>query len=130
MNGQSIEFQKIKKDVIVDKSIRSSFRVPVEEIQNIKLIINEIQYRVFDISPGGVGFGLKDNSLFSIDEIIENCEFHILDQSFKSLKAKIVHFSKGTVMPLQCGIKWIDLDDESSDQLNKIALKMKEQLFT
>ncbi|MCK5684945.1 PilZ domain-containing protein [bacterium] len=129
MNSQSIEFQKIKNDVVVNESIRDSFRIPVEEIHNSIIVINEIQYSVFDISPGGIGFGLKDNSQFSIDEIIENCELNIFDQSFKNLKVKIVHFSKGTTMPLQCGIKWVDLDNQTSDQLNKIVLKMKDQLF-
>jgi hypothetical protein len=129
MNSQSIEFQTIKEDINLSETIRTAFRVPVGEVQNVFLVINKIQYSVADISPGGFGICLEDNSMFSVGEIIDNCELHIFDQKFENLKIKIVHFSTGTIMPLQCGIQLVDFKKQSYDQLNKIILKMKDQLL-
>ena len=129
MNSQSIEFQKIKDDKGSSEIVRSSFRVPTQEMGNISLMINKLQYKVLDISPGGVAIGLEDNSVFTIDEIIDNCELCILDHVFTDLKARIVHSSLGIEMSLQCGIQWIDLDMQCLDQLNQIILKMKSQLL-
>ncbi len=129
MNSQSIEFQKIKEDTDSPEIVRHSFRIPVEEMEKIFLVIDKIQYTVFDISPGGIGISPEDNTAFAVDEIIENCELHIFDDLFENLKARIVHCSLGIEMTLQCGIQWIDLDRQSADQLNKIVLTMKDQLL-
>ncbi len=129
MNSQSIEFQKIKDDKDSSEIVRNSFRVPIQEMGNISLIINKIQYKVLDISPGGVAISLEDNSVFTIDEIIENCELCILDHVFTDLKARVVHSSLGIEMSLQCGIQWIDIDRQCLDQLKQIILKMKSQLL-
>ncbi len=129
MNSQSIEFQKIKDEKGSSEIVRSSFRVPTQEMGNISLTINKIEYKVLDISPGGVAIGLEDNSVFTIDEIIDNCELCILDHVFTNLKARVVHSSLGIEMSLQCGIQWIDIDRQCLDQLNQIILKMKSQLL-
>ncbi|MCP4671053.1 MAG: PilZ domain-containing protein [Desulfobacula sp.] len=129
MNSQSIEFQKIKEDTDSRDIVRNSFRVPIENMDNIFLVANKIQYAVFDISPGGIGIRPDDNSAFALDEIIEKCELHIFGHLFENLKARIVHCSLGIEMTLQCGIQWINLDRQSSDQINKIILKMKDEVL-
>jgi len=129
MNSQSIEFQKIEDEKGSSKIVRNSFRVPIQEMEKISLKINKIEYKVLDISPGGVAISLEDNSVFTIDEIIDNCELCILDHVFTDLKARVVHSSLGMEMSLQCGIQWIDMDRQCLGQLNQIILKMKSQLL-
>ncbi|MCP4670001.1 MAG: hypothetical protein GY857_01735, partial [Desulfobacula sp.] len=46
MNSQSIEFQKIKEDTDSRDIVRNSFRVPIENMDNIFLVANKIQYAV------------------------------------------------------------------------------------
>jgi c-di-GMP-binding flagellar brake protein YcgR len=129
MNSQSIEFQKILKNYDSSENIRNFFRIPIKGMENIHVLINNIQYNVLDISPGGVAIILEDNAIFTINEIIENCELCIHDQVFHSLKARIVHSSLGMEMSIQCGVQWIDLDRQISDHLNQIILTMKNQLL-
>ncbi len=129
MSSQSIEFQKIKEDTDSPEIVRHSFRIPVEDMEKIFLVINEIQYTIFDISTGGIGITPEGNTAFAVDDIIENCELHIFDDLFKNLKARIIHCSLGVEMTLQYGIQWVDLDKQSADRLNKIILTMKDQLL-
>ena len=129
MNNQSNEFQKTKEDTTSLETVRRAFRIPIEEMGNIFLVIRGTKYKVVDISQGGIGIWCEDNSVFTMDEIIENCELHIFDHLFKNLKVRIIHFSPEVEKSLHCGIQWIDIDRLSSDQLSEIILKMKDQLF-
>ena len=86
MNIQSNEFQKIKEDTTSLETVRRAFRVPIEGMENIFLVIRGTKYKIVDISQGGIGIWREDNSVFTIGEIIENCELHIFDHLFKNLK--------------------------------------------
>ncbi len=129
MNIQSNEFQKIKEDTTSLETVRRAFRVPIEGMENIFLVIKGTQYKVVDISQGGIGIWREDNFVFTIDEIIENCELHIFDHLFENLKVRIIHFSPEEEKSLHCGIQWIELVRQSSDKLGEIILKMKDQLL-
>lgn len=129
MNSKSNEFQKAKEDISSLETIRRAFRVPIEEMGNIFFVIKGTKYKVVDISQGGIGIWREDNSVFTMDEIIENCELHIFDHLFKNLKVRIIHFSPEIAKSKHCGILWIDIDRQSSDKLNEIILKMKDKLL-
>ena len=129
MNNQFNEFQKIKEDTTSLEIVRRAFRVPIEGMENIFLVSKGTKYKVVDISQGGIGIWCEDNSVFTMDEIIENCELHIFDHLFENLKIRIIHFSPEEEKSLHYGIQWIELDRQSSDKLSKIILKMKDQLL-
>ena len=129
MNNQSNEFQKIKEDTTSLETVRRAFRVPIEGMENIFLVIKGTKYKVVDIAQGGIGIWREDNSVFTIDEIIENCELHIFDHLFENLKVRIIHFSPEEEKSLHCGIQWIELVKQSSDKLSEIILKMKDKLL-
>ncbi len=129
MNNKSNEFQKNKEDTTALEIVRRAFRVPIEGMENIFLVIRGTKYKIVDISQGGIGIWREDNSVFTIGEIIENCELHIFDHLFKNLKVKIVHFSPEEEKSPHCGIQWVDIDRLSSDKLSEIILKMKDQLL-
>ena len=129
MNNQSNEFQKIKEDTTSLEIVRRAFRVPIEGMGNIFLVIKGTKYKIVDISQGGIGVWCEDNSVFTMDEIIENCEFHIFDHLFKNLKIRIIHFSPEVAKSKHCGLQWIDIDRQSSGKLSEIILKMKDQLL-
>jgi len=129
MNNQSNEFQKNKEDTTSLETVRRAFRVPIEGMENIFLVIKGTKYKVVDISQGGIGIWREDNSVFTISEIIENCELHIFDNLFENLKVRIIHFSPEEKKSLHCGIQWIDIDRLSSDKLSEIILKMKDKLL-
>ncbi len=131
MNDQSIDFQKIIEDVTSPEIVRKSFRVPINDAdrENVWVVIDEKRYTVCNVSPGGISISLKDNSIFTIDQALLNCELNIFNQSVKDLNGKIIQFSSTRKKDWQCGIQWIDLKKETADQILKIVIKMKEQLL-
>ena len=72
MNNQSNEFQKTKEDTTSLETIRRAFRIPIEGMENIFLLVRGTKYKIVDISQGGIGIWCEDNSVFTMDEIIEN----------------------------------------------------------
>ncbi|MDA3916013.1 MAG: PilZ domain-containing protein [Deltaproteobacteria bacterium] len=129
MNSKSIEFQKIKENTKSTEITRNIFRIPTEDMEDIFLVIRGTKYKVVDISQGGVGIGLEDNFVFTTGETVENCELHIFKHLLKNLKIRIIHFRTKASKISHCGIQWVDIDKQSSDQLSKIILKMKDQLL-
>lgn len=128
MNNKSNEFQK-NEDTTALEIVRRAFRVPIEGMENIFLVIRETKYKIVDISQGGIGIWREDNSVFTIGEIIENCQLHMFDHLFENLKIRIIHFSPEEEKSLHCGIQWVDIDRLSSDKLSEIILKMKDKLL-
>ena len=129
MNNQSIEFQNIKEDSSSSGIVRKSFRIPIEDKENVWVLINKKRYSVRDISTCGVGILLENNSRFIIEQALLNCEFSIFNVSIKKLNGKIVHLSFDKGGNLQCGIQWIDMEKKIADQISEIVFKMKEQLL-
>lgn len=129
MNSKSIKFQKITEETNSLEMTRNIFRIPTEAMGKIFLVIRGSKYKVVDISQGGIGISLEDNSVFTINETVENCELHIFEHLLKNLKGRIIHVTSEETKPKHCGIQWADLDKQSLNQLSEITLKMKDKLL-
>ena len=129
MNDESIDFQKIMENTTLPEIVRKSFRVPVEDTENAWVVINEIRYPVLDICLDGIGIVLEDNSVFTIEQTLINCELNIDGESIKDLNGKVVHFFSRRKNEWQCGIQWIAMEKRTADQISEIVSKKKEQLL-
>jgi hypothetical protein len=129
MSDRSIEFQEIKEDTALPKIIRKSFRVPIEEHENVWVAINKQRYPVLDIGLDGVGISLEKDLMFTIEQAILNCELNIYDVSMKELSGQIVHLTACGDEKWQCGIRWINLEKKTADKIFGIVSKMKDQLL-
>ena len=129
MNDQSIEFQKIMGDKTLPEIVRKSFRIPVEDTEDVWVVIDKSRYPVLDICLDGIGIVLENNSVFTIEQALLNCELNIYGESIKDLNGKVVHFFSRRKKDWQCGIQWIDMEKRTADQISKIFFKMKEQLL-
>lgn len=129
MNSQSIEFDKINEDSSGPETVRKSFRVPVEDHENIWVVINTRRYSLQDISLEGIGIVLDDTSGFDIEQILNNCELNIFNVSIKELTGRVVHLSSEFGSALHCGIEWIDMKEKGTDEISKIIKTMKKQLL-
>ena len=109
-------------------AIRMSFRVPVELQDDIAVMINNETYQVLDIGPEGINITIKDPSLFTIGQFIQNCELILSDNRIKNLTARIVHSSKDSDEAWNTGIHWIALDDNAQEQIVNIISKIKQKL--
>ena len=132
MNDQSIEFLDIKEDSTLPEIVRKSFRVPVKDSWNGRVVINNKQYPVLDICLDGISIALEDNSAFAIDQILKNCELNISDVTIKDLNGRIIHFLLNPAKNCKdchCGIQWMDMKEKTANQILKIVSKMKKQLL-
>ena len=129
MKDQSIEFQEIKESSRLPETIRKAFRIPIEDHHKVWVLINNKQYPVLDICSGGIGISLDDDSVFTIDQTIENCELTIFNKSITGLTARIIHSSFSGSEAFHCGIQWKDMKETTASQISMIVLKMKEKLL-
>ncbi len=110
------------------KAIRQSFRVPVDVQDDIAVWLDNQVYSVVDICPGGVNFVAKDQTPFSIGQLIEGCELIIPGSRIKDLTARIVHSSSTPEGDWHNGVKWNDLADEAQQQIAAIVSTIKQRL--
>ncbi|MFA5902778.1 MAG: hypothetical protein WC836_02500 [Desulfobacula sp.] len=129
MNSPSIEFDRIKEDSPLPKIVRKSFRVPVDDKQNIRVLINDKPYPLQDIGLDGIGITAKDNLAFFVDQPLSNCELTCFDVVVKNLNGRIVHVSAALDQDWKYGIQWKGLEKDKSDLISDIVHKLKEQLL-
>ncbi|MCD4721498.1 MAG: hypothetical protein K8S13_16795 [Desulfobacula sp.] len=129
MSDQSIEFQKTKENISLSEIVRKSFRVPIEDKENVWVLINKKRYQVLDICLDGIGIALEKDSAFITEQALLNCELNIFNVLIKNLNGQIVHLTSDKDKKLQCGVQWIDLEKGAIDQISEIISKMKEQLL-
>jgi hypothetical protein len=129
MNSQSIEFDRIKEDSPLPKIVRKSFRVPVEDIEDIRVLIHSISYPLQDIGLDGIAITVKDSLVFFVDQPLSNCELSCFNVIVKNLNGRIVHVSAVSGQDWKYGIQWTGLEKENYDLISGIVHKLKEQLL-
>ncbi|MFH2093891.1 MAG: hypothetical protein ABIJ31_16145 [Pseudomonadota bacterium] len=129
MNSQPNMFDKVSKDPLLYKIVRQSFRVPVDDPGIAWVKIENIQYPVCDICLDGIGITLEPPSIFSVSQMIMDCELKIADQHITGLNGRVVHFSLNSGRDWQCGIQWIALRKEVARQMADIVSMLKDDLF-
>lgn len=129
MNSPSIEFDKVKEDSAIPAIIRQSFRIPVESNPNVGVKIGHVRYPLQDICAGGIGLSIKDKSIFSMDQALDNCELILFDLTIENLKGRVVHVSTIADGEWHYGIQWMDPDAEASAKISSVVRKMKESLL-
>jgi hypothetical protein len=133
MNTESFEFEILKDGSTLPEIVRKSFRIPVEDGRSAWVIINDRQYVVQDICIGGIGIVLKKDSVFCVDQVLNDCELNIFNISIKALNGRVIHFSsdhdKSNDKTWQCGIQWVDMRENDVNRISKILSTMKAQLL-
>ncbi len=129
MNKQSIEFGKSKEDAELPDVVRKSFRVPVEDVQKVWAMIRNKKHAVLDVCFDGVRIAIENKAAFTIDEALSDCELKLFNVSIEGLNGKVVHISSADKKEWQCGIHWIDMQEDKARQILEIVSKMKKQLL-
>lgn len=130
MNNQSIEFNKMNKDLDPSDRIRKSFRVPVEDALKVWVMISAQRYSVLDICFDGVRILIDDSFEFQAGQSLLNCELNIFDVFIEGLQGRVIHISSGENKELQCGIQWIGASESEAQKIFQIVSKMKKKLLT
>ncbi len=130
MNDKTIEFQQIDGDLTSPEIVRKSFRIPVENSENVWVELDGKKYSVKDISTGGINVCFEDQSLFSIRQKFFNCKLNLSDVTIEKLKGVVVHISSDSDQRGQCGIQWINTGKESEEKIDKTVSRMKQEFLT
>lgn len=129
MNDQPIEFDTQNANPDIPEIVRKSFRVPLENTQDVWVRINDRRYSVLDINFNGVRIAIEGQAGFNIEQAFTHCEFNLFDLSIKGLSGKVVHRSLNETKGWQCGILWTDLHMRDAERILEIVSTMKKQLL-
>lgn len=99
-----------------ENKIRETFRVPVEEKDNIKIVYDDIEYDVIDIATKGIGIRITKLDKFSVGDTLKPLRVVIKDKTFR-LEGAVVHVTTETSDTSICGIKFINMSSESRGML-------------
>ena len=100
----------------LEKKIRQTFRVPVEDADNVKVIFDDIEFDVVDIAIKGIGIRITKLDKFSIGEILKPMRLIINDNKIL-LEGQIVHITPETNDTSICGLKFINMSSENKNML-------------
>jgi hypothetical protein len=100
----------------MENKIRQTFRVPVEEKDNIKIVYDDIEYDVVDLATKGIGVRTTKLDKFSVGDILKPIRVVIKDKTFR-LEGEVVHVTPETADTSICGIKFINMSPESRTML-------------
>lgn len=100
----------------LEKKIRQTFRVPIDETDNVKVIIDNIDYEVIDIASTGIGIKITKLDKFNIGQVLTPLRVIINDQTFR-LEGEIIHITPTGQDISLCGIKFRNMTDKIRDTL-------------
>lgn len=129
MSSEPIEFENPDQQSEKSDIVRKSFRVPLEEAENVWFAFQGQRYSVVNISYDGVGILIDHSGIFKGGRTLEKCDLNIADQMVKNLKGSIVHVSCTDDKIWQCGIQWLELPDDKAKLISETVSSMKEQLL-
>ena len=119
-NGQSLPEKEVT---------RCCFRVPVSKSDRVSIRIEDIIYPVVNMQSRGVAFRTRTESeYFPVEKQRINTMLTLKDKVFK-VQAQVVHVSDdGEENPL-CGLRFIDLDKETSGALSAFYEALRQRLL-
>ena len=116
------------KDRSDPTQIRQSLRVPVDNQDDISVILENKSYRVVNLCQDGVNIANPDHSPFTIGELIKNCDLVLPGGSISNLTARIIHCSCESDGNWNNGIQWTDLTENGLKQIAETVLTIKQKL--
>jgi len=105
--NDGIEFEAWETNEDIQKISRNSFRIPINESDNVTLQINNNPYEIINITSVGISIYLVYADVFSIGDIIDTIELDI-DGDFLTFQGRVRHISPRDSDGYLCGIELID----------------------
>ena len=100
----------------LEKKIRQTFRVPIDESDNVKAIIDNIDYEVIDIASMGIGIKITKLDKFQVGDIIKPLRVIINERTFR-LEGEIMHITPDSPDTSLCGIKFLNMTAQIRETL-------------
>ena len=104
--NDGIEFEAWETNEDIQKISRNSFRIPINESDNVTLQINNHPYEIINITSVGIGIYLVYENVFSIGDSIDKIELFI-EGELLTFQGRVRHISPKDSNGYLCGIELI-----------------------
>lgn len=125
MSEDSIYFQPISGENIIDGKVRHLFRVSVSLTDDIRVHLRGNEYVVTNLSATGVAVIVTSCLEFDSDQIIDDVRLRIGDVHITALCAKVIHCSVHDSGSFKLGFQWVDMSAEDKETLEKTLGELK-----
>lgn len=107
---------------------RKQFRINVKGNSAFALKVNDVSYDLIDISNTGIGIKLTSEDIFlNVDDELP-LEIKAETQVF-NLKGKVVHINPDGPVDFTCGIRFIDLNQDTQTKWVDFLKSYREKIF-
>jgi len=129
MNSQPDSQDKTHNDPLLNKIVRNSFRVPVDDADDMWVLIDGTRYPIRDICLDGIGIITEDPSAFTVAQIFMDCELNLAGELITGLNGRVIHFSLNSGKDWQSGIQWIAMTDDARKKITDIVTELKQEFL-
>ena len=117
-------------DKIPNEIMRHTFRVPVSDSHGVKARLGGRRYDVINLEKRGISIRLlKGEKPFGIGDILPSIELTLPDHVL-NLRGEVVHVSFDEKECPVCGLKLIDMDEESTQLISGFYQHLRKQMFS
>lgn len=109
--------------------IRQSFRIPVELSDEFNVQINSRSYDLFNVGYEGFCVHVKEENQFSLGQRLDHIRLTLNELSF-AVSGMVVHVSPSETGRHLCGIKMVDLDQETLKAIRKYVQSSRTKLLS
>lgn len=107
---------------------RKAERINLTHRDDCFAYIREQAYFIRDISMNGIGLVMRAEESLMLSKVIGDvltCRIKVIDQSMSNLKYRLVYLSPGHGDNMNCGLEWVNQDENENKQVFK---KMIDQI--
>lgn len=108
---------------------RKAYRLPVRDKDDAWLKVGDNTYPLIDISVEGVCIETRGKSPVSFDGFDSSCEILLGSDSFAGLEGEVVHTSFDYDGVWMCGIRWLNMDEQTCKRLEELLLTLRKEMF-
>jgi c-di-GMP-binding flagellar brake protein YcgR len=112
----------------LNKIKRKNFRISVKENDTVSIKVNNVPYEIIDLNDGGIGIRLSpEDILVGIgDELTIELKIESL---VRTLQGKVVHVSSSGSKDILSGIEFMNIDNETREELIEYLQSCREKIF-
>lgn len=113
----------------LEQVIRQIYRVPIANNDEVNVSVDGSEYEVVNLGSQGIGIRLSEPVPFRVDGRNHEIDLRI-EGNLLHLSGEIVHVTPYDADNYLCGIKLIDMDEESHRRLLGCVYRIRADLFT
>jgi len=111
-----------------EKPVRREFRVPVDDKDEIRLIVGGQEYEIRNLVPSGIQVLYELENEFETNMELNGAELIIGERKIE-VRAKVVYTSRLEPGQFSCGLHFLTINDEDLEFLRKLVGKKRKLLF-